>query len=175
MMKKELAQKGMTLMLLWVEYREEHPDGYEYSQFCQLYRDWRKKLDVTMRQDHKAGEKMFVDFPGLTVPIYDERSLTVSFHAELFVAALGASSYLYAEALRSQELVHWCHAHENAFEFYGGCPALCVYEYVPRNIFELMCPVALCGAFGVEPRNCGGGRTGDGDRGHITLRARRAN
>jgi transposase len=116
MMKKELPKKGMTLMLLWVEHKELHPDGYEYSQFCQLYRDWRKKLDVTMRQDHKAGEKMFVDFPGLTIPIYDERDLTVSFRAELFVAVLGASSYLYAEALRSQELVHWCHAHENAFE-----------------------------------------------------------
>jgi transposase len=69
MMKKELAKKGMTLMLLWVEYKELHPNGYEYSQFCQLYRTWRKKLDVTMRQDHKAGEKMFVDFPGLTIPI----------------------------------------------------------------------------------------------------------
>ena len=69
-MKRELAKKGMTLMLLWVEYREEHHDGYEYSQFCLLYRTWRKKLDVTMRQDHKAGEKMFVDFPGLArVPL----------------------------------------------------------------------------------------------------------
>ena len=130
MMKKELAKKAMTLMLLWVEYREENRDGYEYSQFCQLYRDWRKKLDVTMRQDHKAGEKMFVDFPGLTIPIYDARDLTVSFRAELFVATLGASSYLYAEALRSQELVHWCHAHENAFAFYGGCPQI----VVPDNL-----------------------------------------
>ena len=133
-MKRELAKKGMTLMLLWVEYREEHADGYEYSQFCLLYRTWRKRLDVTMRQDHKAGEKMFVDFPGLTIPIYDERDLTVSFHAELFVAALGASSYLYAEALRSQELVHWCHAHENAFEFYGGCPALCVPDNLRSGV-----------------------------------------
>jgi len=133
-MKRELARKGMTLMLLWVEYREEHADGYEYSQFCLLYRTWRKKLDVTMRQDHKAGEKMFVDFPGLTIPIYDERDLTVSFRAELFVAALGASSYLYAEALRSQELVHWCHAHENAFEFYGGCPALCVPDNLRSGV-----------------------------------------
>ena len=124
----------MTLMLLWVEYREEHRDGYEYSQFCQLYRDWRKKLDVTMRQDHKAGEKMFVDFPGLTIPIYDERDLTVSFRAELFVAVLGASSYLYAEALRSQALVHWCHAHENAFESYGGCPAIAVPDNLRSGV-----------------------------------------
>ncbi len=134
MMKRELAKKGMTLMLLWVEYREEHHDGYEYSQFCQRYRDWRKKLDVTMRQDHKAAEKMFVDFPGLTIPIYDERDLTVSFEAELFVAVLGASSYLYAEALRSQELVHWCHAHENAFAFYGGCPALAIPDNLRSGV-----------------------------------------
>ena len=70
-MKKELARKGMTLMLLWVEYRELHPDGYEYSQTCQLYRAWSKRLDVAMRQDHKAGEKTFVDFPGLRAPIYE--------------------------------------------------------------------------------------------------------
>ena len=124
----------MTLMLLWVEHKELHPDGYEYSQFCQLYRDWRKKLDVTMRQDHKAGEKMFVDFPGLTIPIYDERDLTVSFRAELFVAVFGASSYLYAEALRSQELVHWCHAHENAFGFFGGCPAIAVPDNLRSGV-----------------------------------------
>ncbi len=129
-MKKELAQKGMTLMLLWVEYRESHPDGYEYSQFCQLYRTWRQRLDVTMRQDHKAGEKLFVDFPGLRVPIYDETTLAVSFEAELFVAVLGASSYLYAEALRSQELVHWIAAHENAFAAFGGTTEM----VVPDNL-----------------------------------------
>ena len=74
-MKKELAKKGVTLQLLWFEYREMHPDGYGYSQFCQRYRDWRRRRDVVMRQDHKAGEKMFVDFPGLTIPIYDPQDL----------------------------------------------------------------------------------------------------
>jgi transposase len=133
-MKRELARKGMTLMLLWVEYKELHPDGYEYSQFCQRYRTWRKSLDLTMRQDHKAGEKMFVDFPGLTIPIYDARDLTLSYRAELFVAVLGASSYLYCEALRSQELVHWCHAHENAFEAFGGCPAICVPDNLRSGV-----------------------------------------
>ncbi len=128
--KRELAHKGMTLMLLWVEYKERHPDGYEYSQFCLRYRTWRKKLDVTMRQDHKAAEKMFVDFPGLTIPVYDEVTLDVAFRAELFVAVLGASSYLYAEALASQELVHWCHAHENAFEHFGGTTEI----VVPDNL-----------------------------------------
>ena len=130
MVKKELAKKGVTLQLLWFEYRELHPDGYGYSQFCERYRIWRRHRDVTMRQDHKAGEKLFVDFPGLTIPIYDEATLELSFEAELFVAVLGASSYLYAEALRSQELLHWVSAHANAFEFYGGVPEI----VVPDNL-----------------------------------------
>ena len=67
----ELRRKGVTLMLLWHEYRETFPDGYAYSQFNELYRHWKLHLDVVMRQEHKAGEKMFVDFPGQTVPIYD--------------------------------------------------------------------------------------------------------
>jgi len=131
---KELRAKAMTLMLLWMEFKELHPDSDAYSTFCRHYRRWRKTLDVTMRQDHKAGEKMFVDFPGLTIPVYDERDLTVSFHAELFVAVLGASSYLYAEALRSQELVHWCHAHENAFAFFGGCPEIAVPDNLRSGV-----------------------------------------
>jgi transposase len=129
-MKKELARKGVTLQLLWFEYRELHPDGYGYSQFCQRYRDWRRRRDVVMRLDHKAAEKLFVDFPGLTIPIYDEVTLALDFEAELFVAVLGASSYLYAEALRSQELIHWVSAHVNAFEFYGGVPEM----VVPDNL-----------------------------------------
>lgn len=133
-MKRELAKKGMTMMLLWVEHKELHPDGYEYSQFCQLYRDWRKKLDVTMRQDHKAGEKMFVDFPGLTIPIYDALTLELDFEAELFVSVLGASSYLYAEALRSQELIHWVSAHVNAFDFYGGVPEIVVLDNLKSGV-----------------------------------------
>ena len=131
---KELRAKGMTLMLLWMEFKELHPDADAYSTFCRHYRRWHKTLDVTMRQDHKAGEKMFVDFPGLTVPIYDERDLSVSYRAELLVAVLGASNYLYAEALRGQELVHWCHAHENAFEFFGGCPAICVPDNLRSGV-----------------------------------------
>ena len=105
--KKELAIKGVTLQLLWLEYRELHPDGYGYSQFCHLYRTWRRHLSVVMRFDHKAGEKLFVDYPGMTIPIYDERDLTVSFHAELFVAVLGASSYTFATATRSQQIQDW--------------------------------------------------------------------
>ena len=128
--KRELAKKGVTLNLLWLEYLEQHPGGYAYSQFCALYRAWRKHLGVTMRQDHKAGEKLFVDFPGLTIPIYDPATLQVAFEAELFVTVLGASSYLYVEALRSQELLHWVNAHCHAFSFYDGCPEV----LVPDNL-----------------------------------------
>ncbi|MGC2174561.1 MAG: IS21 family transposase [Acidimicrobiales bacterium] len=127
-MKKELAKKGVTLQLLWFEYREIHPDGYGYSQFCQRYRDWRRRRDVVMRQDHKAAEKMFVDFPGLTIPIYDPKTLEIAFKAELFVAVLGASSYLFAEALRSQQLEHWVGAHVHAFEFFGGVSEVVVSD-----------------------------------------------
>jgi transposase len=133
-MKKELTKKGVTLQLLWFEYRELHPDGYGYSQFCQRYRDWRRRRDVTMRQDHKAGEKMFVDFPGLIIPVYDAKTLELSFKAELFVCVLGASSYLYAEALRSQELPHWVHAHAHAFEFFGGVPEIVVSDNLRSGV-----------------------------------------
>ena len=128
--KKELAIKGVTLQLLWLEYRELHPDGYGYSQFCHLYRTWRRHLSVVMRFDHKAGEKLFVDYPGMTIPIYDERDLTVSFHAELFVAVLGASSYTFATATRSQQIQDWIAAHVATFEFLGGCSEI----LVPDNL-----------------------------------------
>lgn len=129
-MKRELSHKGVTLQLLWLEYRELYPDGYGYSQFCHLYRTWRRHRDVVMRQDHRAGEKLFVDYPGLTIPIYDEATLEVSFRAELFVAVLGASSYTFATATRSQQLSDWIAAHVAAFEFLGGCPEM----VVPDNL-----------------------------------------
>ena len=122
----ELHRPGVTLMLLWFEYRECFPDGYAYSQFCEHYRRWRRHLDVVMRQSHKAGEKLFVDFPGDKIPIYDPATWEIAFEAELFVSVLGASSYLYAEAVRSQRLEHWVAAHVKALEFYGGCPAILV-------------------------------------------------
>jgi transposase len=131
---KELRRKGVTLQLLWLEYRDVHVDGYAYSQFCDLYRRWRRHLDVVMRQEHKAGEKMFVDFPGMRIPIYDEESLFVSFEAELFVAVLGASSYIYAEAFRSQELIYWVTAHVHAFEYIGGCPEIVVCDNLRSGV-----------------------------------------
>ncbi|MHB1535295.1 MAG: IS21 family transposase [Acidimicrobiales bacterium] len=130
----ELRRPHVTLMLVWLEYKEAFPDGYAYSQFCELYRRWRARIDVVMRQQHKAGEKLFVDFPGRRIPIYDERSGALAFEAELFVAVLGASGYLFAEVLRSQELLHWVAGHVHAFEAMGGCPAIVVCDNLRSGV-----------------------------------------
>ncbi len=130
----ELKRPHVTLMLLWLEHKEAFPDAHSYSQFCELYRRWRRGVDVVMRQEHKAGEKLFVDFPGHRIPIYDERTGELAFEAELFVAVLGASSYLYAEAVRSQELLHWVSAHVHAFEALGGCPAIVVCDNLRSGV-----------------------------------------
>ena len=127
---RELTRKrSVTLQLLWMEYKEQHPDGYQYTQFCEHYRRWSKRLDVVMRQPHVAGEKMFVDFSGQTVPVIDPRTGTVS-QAEVFVAVLGASNYTYAEVCPSQELEHWLGAHVRALEAFGGVPRV----FVPDNL-----------------------------------------
>ena len=127
-MHKELRRKGVTLQLLSGGYPEACPDGYGYSQFANLYRHWRGTIDVTMRQSHKAGEKLFVDFPGNTVPVWDRRTGEVALRAELFVAVMGASNYLYAEAFPSQELLYWVTAHVHCFEALAGCPAIVVCD-----------------------------------------------
>jgi transposase len=126
---RELRRKGMTLQLLHLEYKEREPDGYQYTQFCRHYRAWQRHLDVVMRQEHRAGEKLFVDFAGQTIPITDPTTGEIT-PAQLFVAVLGASSYTYAEALPSQELPHWIAAHVHAFAFLGGCSRL----IVPDNL-----------------------------------------
>jgi transposase len=113
----ELKRKGVTLALLWEEYKADHPrDGYQYSRFCDLYREWRGKLDVCMRQDHRAGEKMFIDYCGQTVPVINPRTGEVR-EAEIFVAVLGASSYTYAEATWTQSLPSWIASHQRAFVY----------------------------------------------------------
>ena len=93
----------MTLMLLWEEYRAAEPDGYAYSRWCELYRAWEGRLSPTMRQSHPAGERLFVDYAGQTVEIVDGRTGEVR-EAQVFVAAMGASSYTYAEATWTQSL-----------------------------------------------------------------------
>jgi transposase len=97
--------RNLTLQLVWEEYRQDHPDGYSYSRFCELYRDWGKNLDVVLRHEYRAGEKLFIDYAGDKIPIYDRQTGEVDFQASLFVAVLGASSYTFVQATRSQDAV----------------------------------------------------------------------
>jgi transposase len=123
---KELRRKGVTLMLLWQEYKANHPeDGYQYSRFCDIYQRFHGSLDLVLRQEHRAGEKTFVDFSGDGVPITDPTTGEVR-EAPVFVAVLGASSYAYAEACESEETRFWVEGHIHAFEFFGGVSELVV-------------------------------------------------
>lgn len=126
---EELKRRDMTLSLVWQEYREQHPDGYQYSRFCDLYRAWRGKQDLCMRQVHRPGEKLFVDYCGATVPVVDAGTGEVR-EAQVFVAVWGASSYTFAEATWSQGLSDWIGSHVRAFEFSGGLPEL----VIPDNL-----------------------------------------
>ena len=117
--------KHVTLQLLWEEYRTTNPEGYQYSRFCDLYRRWRSTQDVVLRQEHKGGEKLFVDWAGATIPIYS-RTGGEATQAHLFVAVLGASSYTYAEATADEQMISWLTAHMRAFEFFGGVTRLVV-------------------------------------------------
>jgi transposase len=130
---KELKRKGVTLSLLWLEYRQEHPSGYGYSQFCHCYREWQKHLNPTMRQKHKAGEKMFVDYAGQTIPVVDAVTGEIR-QAQIFVATLGASNYTYAEAHWSQNLPNWIAAHVRALEFLGGVPEMVVPDNIKAGV-----------------------------------------
>jgi transposase len=126
---RELRGKGVTLALLWQEYRERHPDGWQYSQFCAHYRDWRGRLDIVMRQTHRVGEKLFVDYAGHTAAVIDRTTGEVR-QAQVFVAVLGASNYTYAEATWSQRLPDWIGAQVRALAFFGGVPEV----IVPDNL-----------------------------------------
>ena len=117
--------KHVTLQLLWEEYKEAQPEGYQYSQFCELYRRWTRKVDVVLRQEHHAGEKMFVDHAGPTVPVVNRETGEIR-HASIFVSVLGASNYTYAEATWKRDLVSWIGSHNRALEFYGGVPVITV-------------------------------------------------
>jgi transposase len=125
----ELRRRGVTLTLLWEEYVRAQPDGYRYSRFCELYRAWLGRVDVVMRQEHRAGERLFVDYAGQTVPVLDRRTGELR-PAQVFVAVLGASSYTYAEASWSQSLADWLGAHSRALAFLGGVPQI----VVPDNL-----------------------------------------
>src|SRR6266480_3479507 len=112
----ELRRPGVTLMLLWEEYRQREPGGYGYSRWCELYRGWEGRLSPTMRQAHPAGERMFVDYAGQTVDLIDGRTGEIR-AAQIFVAVMGASNYIYAEATLTQSLPDWIGAHVRALAF----------------------------------------------------------
>jgi len=108
---------NLTLTQLWLEYKEKHPDGYQYTQFCEYYRRWRGKLDYCMRQEHRAGEKVFIDYSdGLAIVDLVTGELIPT---QLFVAVWGASNYTYAEATLSQTLPNWISSHVRAFRYFG--------------------------------------------------------
>lgn len=134
---KELRRKHVTLALLWEEYKTQHPEGYQYSQFCDLYRRWARKLAITMRQEHKGGEKLFVDFSGDGIPWIDRRTGEVR-DAALFVGALGASSLTYAEAFENQQLPAWISGQVHALEYIQGVPAVIVPDQ-PRTSTSQPC------------------------------------
>ena len=134
---RELRRKSVTLQLLWQEYRESDPDGYGYSQYCELYRQWKRTLNVCLRQEHKAGEKMFVDYAGETVRYLDEQTGKPC-EGQLFVGVQGASSYTYAEVTASQQLPEWIASHVHAYRYFGGVPQLTVSDCL-RSAVKVPC------------------------------------
>ena len=126
---QELRRTGVTLQLLWEEYLEIYPEGYRYSQFCEIYRRWAKKLKPSMRQVHRAGEKTFIDFSGKRPHIVD-RQTGEEIPVELFVAGLGASNFTYAEATESQQLPCWVGAHTRMADYFGGSTEI----WIPDNL-----------------------------------------
>lgn len=131
----ELKRAGVTLQLLWGEYREQNPSGYGYSQYCELYRAWKGRLTPTMRQTHIAGERVFVDYAGTKLTVIDGLTGEVM-TAQLFVAVLGASSYTYAEATWTQTLADWIGSHTRAFAFFEGVTAITVSDNLKSGIIK---------------------------------------
>jgi len=130
---RELRRKGVTLSLLWEEYRSDHPDGYGYSRFCELYTRWEGKLSPVMRQRHPAGERLFVDYAGHTIDVIDPVTGEVR-TAQVFVAVLGASNYTFVEATWTQSLPDWIASHVRALGFFGGVTAQIVSDNLKAGV-----------------------------------------
>jgi len=131
---RELKKKGVTKHLLWEEYTQQYPNRcYSYPQYCMLYQDWSKKQKRSMRQTHKAGEKLFVDYAGQTMPIVCNSTGEIK-TAQIFVAVLGASNYTFCEATWSQKLPDWINSHVRAFNFIGGVPAIVVPDNLKSGV-----------------------------------------
>jgi transposase len=133
----ELRKKHVTLMLLWEEYKTKEPEGYQHSQFCDLYRRWARKLEISMRQEHKGGEKLFVDFSGDGIPWIDQGTGEIR-EAALFVGALGASSLTYAEAFENQKLAAWILGQVHTLDYIQGVPRVIVPDQ-PRTSTSQPC------------------------------------
>jgi transposase len=129
----ERRKPGVTLELLHLEYLEQHPDGYRYTQFCEVYRRWLHRRGLSMRQVHRAGAKLFVDYAGKKPTIIDATTGEV-IDVELFVAVLGASNYTYAEATRTQQVPDWVASHQRAFQFFGGVTAAIVPDQLKSGV-----------------------------------------
>jgi transposase len=131
---KELKRKSVTLNLLWEEYTQNNVNNaYSRSQYCAIYKQWSKLRNVSMRQQHKAGDKLFIDYSGQTVPIIDKNTGEIR-KAEIFLAVLGASSYIFAEATWTQGLTDWISSHVRAFEYFDGVPSLLVPDNLRSGI-----------------------------------------
>ena len=128
-MDKELRKRSVTRMLLWEEYRAQHPGGFGYTWFCTHFDAWKGRVRPSMRQTHAGGEKVFVDYAGDTIDIVDPQTGEVH-AAKLFVATMGASSYTYVEAVASEGLEDWIGAHTRMFAYLGGVPK----AVVPDNL-----------------------------------------
>jgi transposase len=132
--RKELRQKGVTLRLLWIEYKEKYPDGYQYSRYCEYYQRWeRGRGEPSMRNKHIGGEKMQVDYSGLKIPITNRETGETSL-LSVFVAVLPASNYTYAEAQSSENQCNWNNGHVRALEYFGGVPAITVPDNLKTGV-----------------------------------------
>jgi len=130
---RELRHPRVTLQLLWQEYKATHPEGYQYSRFCALFNAWKDTLDPVLRQEHKAGEKTFVDYAGQTVPVVDGETGEIR-EAQIFVGVLGASNYTFAEATWTQTLPDWIASHQRMFAFFGGVTSLLVPDNLASGV-----------------------------------------
>ena len=126
---QEIRKPDATLAVLWEEYKEQHPHGYQYSYFCDLFNAYRKKLNYSMRQEHKAGEKTFIDFGDSPLKIIDLRT-GIERSTKIFVSVWGASNYLFAKSCLDEKLSTWIKLNINALEYFGCCPR----AMVPDNL-----------------------------------------
>jgi len=129
----DMKQKNVTKFLLWQEYRGLHPNGYNYSWFCDHYRRWLGRRDLSMRQNHRAGEKLFIDYAGHAIPVVNRHTGEIT-EAQIFVAVMGASNYTFAEATASQSLPDWIGSHQRAFEFFGGVTEILVPDNLKSGV-----------------------------------------